>query len=173
MTDGRRNAIIIVAVLAVIVIGYALLNNRSEDAPVVVPTATTAVQNNSNNNSSNNNSSNNDSGIALGDFVVGSSLNADGCVTRPASSFRSTDTIYVGIQPSDFPNGTVFYAQFFVNGELYEETDEITADDDYGDTCVQFNIQAESGAPNLTRGNYEANFYVNGNVADTVTFVVE
>jgi hypothetical protein len=162
MDSSRRNAIIIVAVLAVIVIVFVLLNRGGGDAPAdATPTPDNSAQ------------GVDEEGFAIADLVVGESINADGCVTNISSSFDDGDTIYIGIGPSTFPEGTVFYAQFFVDGNLYEETNEITADDDYVDTCVQFNIQAEDGSPLLESGDYEANFLINGNVADSVTFIVE
>ncbi len=171
--NTQRNAIIIVAVLAVIVIGAILLSNRGNDTETAIATATaqsggqpiTPVVENDDR------ASFADEGIALGDFVAGRSLDRDSCILETDNSFASDELIYVGFLQSDFPTGTVIFVRLYRDNVALEDTDEITASEDFSG-CIWFEFSASTRAEVLEDGSYEAEIFVNTRPADSVAFEI-
>jgi hypothetical protein len=72
---------------------------------------------------------------------------------------------------SNVPQGTTIYARLFRGNDVVEDSPEITADKDYVQNCINFVFQP-TGA-DFAPGSYEAQFFVNGNAASSVTFNVQ
>lgn len=83
-----------------------------------------------------------------------------------------TDIIYVVAQNSQVTAGTDIFVRWYYEGQIYEESDEITADQNYDDTCIGFSLEADQ-IDSLRAGDYEAEFIINGNPANTVDFVIQ
>ncbi len=80
--------------------------------------------------------------------------------------------LYVVAEDSVIAQGTDIFVRWYYEGEVYEESDEITADQNYTDTCIGFSLEADE-INALRAGDYEAEFIVNGNAANTVDFQVQ
>jgi hypothetical protein len=162
--DGRTIAIIALVVIAAVVFLPRLLgNNGAADSPLggqggqeANPRDTTVV----------------DDGIELGQVVTASNVDRDGCPVDTTSTFNdNTPAVYVVAEDVDVTQGTEVFVRWYHDGEVYEESDPITADQDYQNTCLNFVLQADQ-INQLRTGNYEAEFIVNGNPADTVNFQI-
>lgn len=112
-----------------------------------------------------------DDGINLGEIVSAGSINDLGCAENFDSTFDQADRIYIVAEDSDFPQGTDVFVRLYHNGDAIEDAPEITADRDYENTCVNFLFVPEDGEI-FGEGEYEAEFFVNGDEAGSVTFVV-
>lgn len=158
-----------IAIIAVIIIGAVVLlpqlfgnNDAGPDASVpaneVDPRDTTV---------------NTDDGIELGQVVATTNLDRNGCAVDNVGAFPAgTELIYVVAEDSEIAEGTDVFVRWYYEGQVYEESDEITADQDYTSTCVGFSLEADT-INSLREGDYEAEFIVNGNPANTVDFVIE
>lgn len=116
---------------------------------------------------------NTDDGIELGQVIATTNLDRNGCSVDNTSTFPAgTDLLYVVAEDSTVPADTTVFVRWYHEGEVYEESDEIVADQDYDNTCIGFSLEADE-INALRSGDYEAEFIVNGNPANTVDFVVE
>jgi hypothetical protein len=160
--DGRTVAIGVVVLLVLLFLGFQLFGNRGADS--------TAENQNPDTVQDNPNAGQPATNPSLGDVVVASSVDREGCPANSTTTFNSGDTIYVGVTNSDIPEGTDMFARLFYEGEPLEDTDLITADADY--SCVAFAFEATNGAEVMESGSYEAQLFVNGNPGDSVSFEV-
>lgn len=108
------------------------------------------------------------SDIRLGQPVLSPAVDRDGCAVETATSFDATDQFYVVAPNSYVPAGTSVFVRLYHEGTPVEDAPEITADQDYTNTCINFVFEPTNGS--FEPGNYEAEFYVNGNAAQTVSF---
>jgi len=84
---------------------------------------------------------------------------------------ESEDVLYCVVEANRIDAGTNFYARFLYEGEPFEDTPVITAEQDYSDTHIEFHIEpADFGV--LEAGDYACKIYVNGNPVQTVEFRV-
>jgi hypothetical protein len=117
------------------------------------------------------NPSTGDTNIQLGTPVSAVSVDRNGCATDTTSTFSTNDSIYVVAPNSTVPRGTTVFARLYRDNNAIEDAPQITADKDYIQNCIYFVFQP-TGA-DFTPGEYEAQFYVNGNAASSVTFNVQ
>jgi hypothetical protein len=110
--------------------------------------------------------------IRLGEIVTAGSINDLGCAENFDSTFDEADRIYVVAEDSDFPQGTDVFVRLYHNGDAVEDAPEITADQDYENTCVNFLFVPENGEV-FDAGDYDAEFFVNGEESGSVSFVVQ
>ncbi len=111
-----------------------------------------------------------DPNVNLGQLVSTGSVDRDGCALDTRTSFETNEDIYVVAQGSDVPTGTNVFARLYREGQPIEDAPEIVADRDYTNSCVYFVFEPE-GSP-FNPGQYEAEFIINGNPADTIQFDV-
>jgi hypothetical protein len=112
-----------------------------------------------------------DPNVTLGRLVSASGVDRDGCPTDTRSTFEPTEPIYVIAEGSDMPQGTSVFVRLYREGQPIEDAPEITADRDYDNTCVNFVFEPTGSA--FDPGQYEAEFIINGNQADTISFDVQ
>jgi len=156
---GQIIAIIVVIVLAAAVLLPRIFNNTS------TPTSTVpSVPQQSN-------PSSDTANIQIGNPVSASGIDGNGCSAGTTSSFSTNQKIYVVAPNSNIPQGTTVYARLLRNNAPVEDTSEITADKDYVNNCINF-VFEPTGAPFAT-GNYEAQFFINGNQGPSVQFNVQ
>lgn len=108
-------------------------------------------------------------GIQLGRVVSAVGVDRDGCATSTATSFDTDDDIFVVAEDSDIPAGTQVFVRLYRDGQPVEDAPEITADQNYTNSCVNFVFEP---LEDFEAGNYEAEFVINGNAADTIQFQV-
>jgi len=161
-TPSRNQIILIIGVIviAAIVLIPRLFNNNAPTTQTNIPSVP-QQQNPSTSNST----------IKLGAPVSASSVDRNGCATNTESTFLPSDSIYVVAPNSTVPRGTTVFARLYRDNNAIEDAPQITADQDYVQNCIYFVFQP-TGA-DFTPGTYEAQFYVNGNAASSVTFNVQ
>jgi hypothetical protein len=106
----------------------------------------------------------------LGAAFVAASVDENGCPLDAASRLAGSNSIFAGFDRSDIPRGTSIFARLSREGQALEDTREIRADRDVS-SCVWFEFQP--GRAGFRPGSYAVDFFINGNRADQVQFVVD
>jgi hypothetical protein len=106
-----------------------------------------------------------------GDIVLTSSLDDSGCATDSVTTFETTDAIYVVLRASSVEEGTSFFARLYDANVALEDTEEVVADQEYDDVCVNFEFVPARGTT-WTAGAYEIEFFVNGNSYQFIDFEI-
>ena len=145
---------IIVVILAIFVLPRLFNTNNVNNTPVDNNAGSQSVDDN----------------IQLGRVLSASGIDRDGCATDTTSTFESSQPVYVVAEDSSVPRGTTVFVRLYHDGQPIEDAPEITADQDYNNTCINFVFEPEGS--NFDPGNYEAEFIINGNNADTVSFEI-
>ena len=83
----------------------------------------------------------------------------------------SQDFIYVVAEAERIEAGTTMFARWSREGEPFEDSSEVTADQDYEDTYVEFHL--ENLTDRMEEGDYTVQIFVNGNPVEAVPFTVE
>jgi hypothetical protein len=109
--------------------------------------------------------------VALGSVVSATGIDRNGCATETTSTFDNSDSVYVVAEDSDVPRGTSVFVRLYHEGTPIEDAPEITADQDYDNTCINFVFEPEGAA--FDPGSYEAEFIVNGNPANSISFEIQ
>jgi hypothetical protein len=105
----------------------------------------------------------------LGRLRTSTSVTSEGCPVGSVVSFRPGDAVYVVMEQSYIPAGTEMYTRLLYDGQNVEDTEPIRAGQDMN-TCVWFVF--EGAGDGLQAGSYEAQVYVNGQLADAIRFDV-
>lgn len=162
--DGRMIAIIAVVIIAAVIFLPQLLGNNNSGPNTTVPQGQVDPRDTT---------INTNDGIELGQVVATTNLDRNGCAVDTVSTFpNGTGRVYVVAQNSEIAQGTDVFVRWYYEGQVYEESEEITADQNYTSTCIAFNLEADQ-INQLRQGDYEAEFIVNGNPANTVAFVIQ
>jgi len=162
--DGRTIGIIALVVIAAVILLPRLLGNNdtttptADNPPVNVNPRDTTV--------------NDEDNIELGRVVTAAGVDRDGCPSDTTSTFSRNEPVYVIAEDSDVAAGTEVFVRWYLDNQVYEESDAITADQDYENACIAFNLEPDASNA-LRSGDYEAEFIINGNPADTVSFEVQ
>jgi hypothetical protein len=165
--DGKTIAIGALLILAAVVFLPQILGNNNSSAPSA---ATPVPQGQANPRDT---TVNTEDGIELGQVVTTTNLDRNGCAVDSTSTFPAgTEVLYVVAEDSQVAEGTDVFVRWYYEGQVYEESDEITADQDYTDTCIGFSLEADQ-INALRSGDYEAEFIINGNPANAVEFQVQ
>ncbi len=162
--DGRTIAIGVLLIIAAVIILPRLLGGNDSGPDTTVPQGQADPRDTT---------INTDDGIELGPVVATSNLDRNGCAVDTVSTFPvGTDAIYVVAEDSEVAANTAIFVRWYYEGEVYEESDEIVSDQNYTSTCIGFSLEADT-INALREGDYEAEFIVNGNPANTVDFIVQ
>lgn len=108
----------------------------------------------------------------LGPVVTANNVDRDNCAVDTTTTFNSGDPVYVVLEDSAFPSGTTLFARLYRNNVAVEDTRELTASENYDNTCVSFVFEPSASAEIWQPGTYEAEFFVNGNSYRSTTFEV-
>lgn len=157
--SGMTIIIGIVVVLVILFIGSRLLSGGGNTpAPTSIPEQEEEVQ-----------QENSDEGLNLGEVVVAENIDRDGCAVDVTDSFGENDPIYAVLSDSAMPEGTTVFARLYHDDVTVEDSDEITAPEDYTNICVNFVFENDEG---WDSGDYEIEFFVNGNPYESANFSV-
>lgn len=173
MNQPKLNTRTLLIIGLVVVVAILFIIPRLNQGPAVEPTPTAppAVDNSSQSQGSGSGAST-DSDIDLGRMVTSTSVDRDGCPVNPDTTFEPVEQVYVVAQDSNIPAGTSVFVRLYLDDQPLEDAPEITADQDYVNSCVNFVFEPESGA-RFEAGQYEAEFIVNGNAAGSVQFRIQ
>jgi hypothetical protein len=118
-------------------------------------------------NNTTNNTTNTDN---LGPVVVAPNIDRDNCAVDATNSFDDNDPIYVVLEDSQLSQGTTMFARLYRDGTAVEDTRELVAEEDYDNVCVSFVFEPTDRAEVWESGDYEVEFYVNGNAYQSTSF---
>lgn len=111
-------------------------------------------------------------GVEFGDVVMAEGIGADNEPLEVTDTFNdSQDVIYVVAEADYIEEGTTMFARWYRDDEPIEDSSELTADQDYRNTYVEFHL--ENLQNSLETGDYKVELFVNGNPVETVDFSVE
>ena len=113
-----------------------------------------------------------DDGISLGTIVVSESVDRNGCPVATTSTLNNVNFFYVIAPDSEIPEGTDVFVRLYKDDQAVEDLPAITANQDYDNTCINFVFETTNGRT-FADGRYEAEFFVNGNAYDSVTFDIQ
>jgi hypothetical protein len=111
-----------------------------------------------------------DTDYQLGNVVAAAAIDRNGCATSLTNNFNRTEDVYVVIEDSEIEAGTDIFVRLYEGDQAVEDTDEITADQDYNNVCVNFVFEPEQA---FDPGTYEAEVYVNGIPVENVQFNIQ
>jgi hypothetical protein len=106
----------------------------------------------------------------LGPVVAAPSVDRDNCAIDATSTFDTNDAVYVVLEDAKLEEGTTMFARLYRDGVAVEDTRELTAEEDYDNVCVSFVFEPSTGAEVWDAGEYEAEFFVNGNSYRSTSF---
>lgn len=113
-----------------------------------------------------------DNGNDLGRIVVAENLDRNGCPLDSTSTLSNPNQFYVVAPNSEISEGTDVFVRLYQDGRAVEDLPIITANQDYDNTCINFVFETTDGFA-FDRGEYEAEFWVNGNSYDSTYFVIQ
>jgi len=175
-TQMRTAAIVTIVVIIGLLLLGRFVTGLMDNNTTTTDTTTTTTDNNGtvqtfpqNNTTSSNNTLNTSN---LGPVVVAQGVDRDNCAVDATSTFDNTDPIYVVLEDSVLPQGTTMFARLYENDRALEDTRELTAEQAYDNTCVSFVFEPTSSAEVWDAGNYEVEFFVNGNSYQSTSFQI-
>jgi len=169
----RTAAIVtIVVIVGLLLLGRFVTSMTNNDT---TPTTTNTTNTTSNGdlvppNSSNTNNTVNTSN--LGPVVVAEAVDRDNCAVDATNSFSTSDPVYVVLEDAQLAQGTTMFARLYEDNKAIEDTKELTADADYDNVCVSFVFEPSNSAEVWDAGNYEVEFFVNGNSYQSTSFQI-
>lgn len=111
-------------------------------------------------------------GLRLGRVVMAEGIGEQNAPVGETDTFSaSQDFIYVVAEVDYIEAGTTMFARWSREGEPFEDSSELTADRDYSDTYIEFNLQNLENS--MASGDYSVQLFANGNPVETVDFRVE
>jgi hypothetical protein len=111
-------------------------------------------------------------GAQIGEVVTAESIGANNEPIEVTDRFSaSEDVIYVVAEADYIESGATLFARWSREGQPFEDSSMITANQDYEDTYVEFHL--ESLNEEMEEGDYSVQLFVNGNPVATVDFSVE
>jgi len=173
----RTAAIVtIVVIIGLLLLGRFVTGMMSDNNS---PTTSDTINNTNNTNNGNtplnpqnNNTNNTIDTRNLGPVVAAQGIDRDGCAVDATTSFDSNDEIYVVLEDSALPRNTSMFARMYKDNVAIEDTDQVVTESDYDNVCVNFVFEPSARAEVWDDGNYEVEFYVNGNAYQTTSFQI-
>lgn len=162
-TPSSKMGIATIAFIAILVLGviaYLLGGNGNN-----------TTNNTAENDTSDVSAQNIDEDINLGRAVITEQVDRDGCAIGTTNNLRNVDSFYVVAPDSEVAEGTDIFVRLYHDDIAIEDLPIITADQDYDSTCINFVFETTDNF-NFDSGNYEAEFWVNGNAYSSVTFSI-
>jgi len=141
---------LVLSIMALSLAGCGLLNQTSDSG-----TAPDAAQ-----------------GAVLGQVVTAANIGDHNAPVNPASSFSaSQDRIYVVAEAQQIDQGTTMFARWSRDGQPFEDSELVKANQAYQDTFIEFHLEPVSG--NFDPGQYKVQIFVNGNPSKEAAFSVQ
>jgi hypothetical protein len=145
---ARAGLVLLIAVLALS--GCSLLNQTSGAGPASGTTQ----------------------GAVLGPAVTAENIGDHNAPVNETHTFSaSQDRIYVVAQAQQIDSGTTMFARWSRDGQPFEDSQEITANQSYQNTYIEFHLEPVKG--DFDPGQYNVQIFVNGNPDTQATFTVQ
>jgi hypothetical protein len=113
-------------------------------------------------------------GAELGRLVTAESIdtaNRNAPVNETSTFSTSDQAIYAVVEAQRIDPGTTLFARWSRDGQPFEDSTEIKANQQYQDTYVEFHLQPVNKP--IDPGNYTVQIFVNGNPAKQAEFTVQ
>jgi hypothetical protein len=110
-------------------------------------------------------------GAVLGQVVTAEQIGQRNAPVNETSAFSaSSDRIYAVAEAQRIDPGTSIFARWSRDGRPFEDSQPVTANQEYQNTFVEFHLEPVSG--DFDPGQYTVQFFVNGNPDKQATFTV-
>ena len=111
-------------------------------------------------------------GAVLGRLVTAEQIGQSNAPVNETSAFSaSSDRIYAVAEAQRIDPGTSMFARWSRDGRPFEDSQAVTANQEYQNTFVEFHLEPVSG--NFDPGQYTVQIFVNGNPDKQATFNVQ
>lgn len=112
------------------------------------------------------------SGVDFGRVVMAEGIGTNNAPVGETNVFNDTqDYIYVVAEADYIESGTTLFARWYRDGEPIEDSSEITANQAYENTFVEFHL--ENLQDRMESGDYSVQLFANGNPIEEVDFTVQ
>ena len=108
----------------------------------------------------------------IGQLLVSTAVDDQGCPADNVGSFFPDEDIYAAVTESFVPEGTEIFARLYYNGQPFEDSDPITAEQDL-QTCFWFLFETAGRNRIFDDGEYAVELIVNDEPFDSVAFAVD
>jgi len=169
----RTAAIVTIVVIVGLLLLGRFVTGMMDNNNNPTTTDTTTTNNNTTLNPQNNTTNNTVDTSNLGPVVAAQNIDRDNCAVDATTSFDDNDPIYVVLEDSQLAKGTTMFARMYRNGTAVEDTRELTAEEDYNNVCVSFVFEPTDNAEVWDSGQYEVEFYINGNAYQSTSFEID
>ena len=113
-----------------------------------------------------------DQGAVLGRLVTAEQIGQNNTPVNETNAFSaSSDRIYAVAEAERIEPGTSMFARWSRDGRPFEDSQPVTANQEYQNTFVEFHLEPVSG--NFDPGQYTVQIFVNGNPDKQATFNVQ
>lgn len=110
-------------------------------------------------------------GVDFGDVVMAEGIGENNEPLQETNSFSaSQDIIYVVAEANYIEQGTTMFARWYRDGEPFEDSAELTANQTYEDRYVEFHL--ENVQDEFDEGDYSVTIFVNGNPTVEQAFTI-
>lgn len=111
--------------------------------------------------------------VDFGDVVTAAAIGEGNSPQQVRNDFSATNDpiIYVVAEVQRVDAGTTLFSRWSRDGNVFEDSPTITADQEYTDTYLEFHIEPIEGS--FEEGDYTVQIYVNGNPGPSTEFTVE
>jgi hypothetical protein len=110
-------------------------------------------------------------GAVFGRVVTAQQIGERNAPVDETSTFSAEQPrIYVVAEAQQIESGTAMFARWSRDGKPFEDSQEITANQDYQNTYVEFHLEPVQG--NFDPGQYTVQLFVNGNPDKQANFTV-
>jgi len=111
-------------------------------------------------------------GALLGQVVTTTGIGQRNAPVDETTTFNaSEDRIYVVAQAQQIDAGTSMFARWSRDGQPFEDSQPVTANQNYQNTYVEFHLEPVQG--NFDPGQYTVQIFVNGNPDKQANFTVQ
>jgi hypothetical protein len=108
----------------------------------------------------------------MGEIFVSADVHDSGCPVEASTRFLTNQPIYAGFEQNRVPAGSTIQARLTHNGSTIAESEQVTAAEGDQGGCIYFTFQPEQ-AGGFPPGDYIAEMYVDGQLADQIQFTVD
>ena len=111
-------------------------------------------------------------GAVLGQLVTTEQIGQRNAPVNETTAFSAaSDRIYAVAEAQRIDPGTSMFARWSRDGRPFEDSQPVTANQQYQNTYVEFHLEPVSG--NFDPGQYTVQIFVNGNPDKQATFTVQ
>jgi hypothetical protein len=161
----------VITVLALFIMACGMCSCNPGIGQIGVPNDEVETSDNDNDNDNDNN---NVGSADFGDVVTAGDINASNNApedVRDDFTLGDDSIIYVVAEVDSIEEGTTVFSRWSRDGDVFEDSPTITAEEDYQNVFLEFHIEPIEGE--FEPGDYTVQIYVNGNPGPETDFTVD